>query len=254
MSLIKTAQDIEKMRIAGQLAWQTLNLMDQYMREGMTTEELDRICHDFIVNELKAIPAALNYRGFPKSVCVSVNHQVCHGIPGPKKLKDGDIVNVDAAIIKDGYYADTSKMYFVGKPSILAKRLVDVTQECMYMGIRAVKPGVKLGDIGSIIQKHAEKNGFSIVREYCGHGLGTQFHEEPQVLHYGKAGTGEALEAGMVFTIEPMINAGKREIKLLPDDWTVVTKDHSLSAQWEHTILVTPTGYEVLTKRPEEDI
>ncbi len=254
MALIKTATDIEKMRIAGQLAWQTLNLMDQYMRPGITTEELDTICHDFVVNELKAIPAALNYRGFPKSVCISINHQVCHGIPGPKKLKDGDIVNVDAAIIKDGYYADTSKMYFVGKPSILAKRLVDVTQECMYMGIRLVKPGVQLGDIGEVIQKHAEKNGFTIVREYCGHGLGTQFHEDPQVLHYGHKGTGIPLEAGMVFTIEPMVNAGKREIKLLPDDWTVVTKDHSLSAQWEHTILVTDTGYEVLTQRPEETI
>ncbi|HLF66131.1 MAG TPA: type I methionyl aminopeptidase [Gammaproteobacteria bacterium] len=254
MALIKTATDIEKMRIAGQLAWQTLNLMDQYMRPGITTEELDTICHDFIVNELQAIPAALNYRGFPKSVCVSINHQVCHGIPGPKKLKDGDIVNVDAAIIKDGYYADTSKMYFVGKPSILAKRLVDITQECMYMGIRHVKPGVQLGDIGALIQQHAEKNGFSIVREYCGHGLGTEFHEDPQVLHYGQKGTGIPLEAGMVFTIEPMVNAGKREIKLLPDDWTVVTKDHSLSAQWEHTILVTDTGYEVLTKRPEENI
>jgi methionyl aminopeptidase len=254
MALIKTAQDIEKLRIAGQLAWQTLNLMDQYMKEGITTEELDQICHDFIVNELKAIPAALNYRGFPKSVCTSVNHQICHGIPGPKKLKDGDIVNIDAAIIKDGYYADTSKMYYVGKPSILAKRLVDVTQECMYLAIKQVKPGTRLGDIGSIIQKHAEKNGFSVVREYCGHGLGTAFHEDPQILHYGKAGTGMPLEAGMVFTIEPMINAGKRDIKLLPDQWTVVTKDHSLSAQWEHTILVTQTGYEVLTKRPEENI
>lgn len=254
MALIKTAQDIEKLRIAGQLAWQTLNLMDQYMKEGITTEELDQICHDFIVNELKAIPAALNYRGFPKSVCTSVNHQICHGIPGPKKLKDGDIVNIDAAIIKDGYYADTSKMYYVGKPSILAKRLVDVTQECMYLAIKQVKPGTRLGDIGSIIQKHAEKNGFSVVREYCGHGLGTAFHEDPQILHYGKAGSGMPLEAGMVFTIEPMINAGKRDIKLLPDQWTVVTKDHSLSAQWEHTILVTDTGYEVLTKRPEENI
>lgn len=254
MALIKTAHDIEKLRIAGQLAWQTLTMMDQYVKEGITTEELDQICHDFIINELKAIPAALNYRGFPKSVCTSINHQVCHGIPGPKKLKDGDIVNIDAAIIKDGYYADTSKMYFVGKPSILAKRLVDVTQECMYLGIKQVKPGTRLGDIGAVIQKHAEKNGFSVVREYCGHGLGTEFHEDPQILHYGKAGSGMPLEAGMVFTIEPMINAGKREIKLLPDDWTVVTKDHSLSAQWEHTILVTEQGYEVLTKRPGEEI
>jgi methionyl aminopeptidase len=258
MALIKSAHDIEKMRIAGQLAWQTLNLMDQYMKPGITTEELDQICHDFIVNELKAIPAALNYPGhhrpFPKSVCISVNHQVCHGIPGPKKLKDGDIVNVDAAIIKDGYYADTSKMYHVGKPSILAKRLVDITQECMYLAIKAVKPGTRLGDIGAIIQQHAEKNGFTIVREYCGHGLGTTFHEDPQILHYGKFGTGMELEPGMVFTIEPMVNAGKREVKLLPDDWTVVTKDHSLSAQWEHTILVTETGYEVLTLRPEETI
>lgn len=254
MALIKTAQDIEKMRIAGQLAARIFNLMDEHVKAGITTEALDQLCHDFIVNELQAIPAALNYRGFPKSVCTSVNHQVCHGIPGPKKLKDGDIVNIDAAIIKDGYYADTSKMYCVGKPSILAKRLIDVTQECMYLGIKAVKPGTRLGDIGAIIQQHAEKNGFSVVREYCGHGLGTEFHEDPQILHYGKFGTGMALEAGMVFTIEPMINAGKRDIKLLPDEWTVVTKDHSLSAQWEHTILVTETGYEILTLRPEETI
>jgi methionyl aminopeptidase len=254
MALIKTAADIEKMRIAGQLAGQTLNMIDNYIKVGITTEELDKICHDFIINVLKAIPAALGYRGFPKSVCTSVNHQVCHAIPGPKKLKDGDIINIDAAIIKDGYYGDTSKMYFVGKPSVLAKRLVEITQECMYMGIRLVKPGARLGDIGHVIQQHAEKNGFTVVREYCGHGLGKEFHEDPQVLHYGKPGTGMMLEAGMIFTIEPMINAGKREIKLLPDDWTVVTKDHSLSAQWEHTVLVTETGYEVLTKRPEENI
>jgi methionyl aminopeptidase len=249
---IKSQEDIEKMRIAGRLAAEVLDMIGPFIKEGIMTEEIDKICHDYIVNEQKAIPAPLNYHGFPKSVCTSVNHVVCHGIPGPKKLKEGDIVNVDVTVLKDGYHGDTSKMFVVGKPSILAERLIRVTQECLYTGIRLVKPGIHLGDIGAAIQDHAEKNRFTVVREYCGHGIGKIFHEPPNVLHYGKAGTREILQAGMIFTIEPMINAGKRDVKLLPDGWTVVTKDHSLSAQWEHTILVTETGYEVLTRRDEE--
>ena len=252
MVTIKTAQDIEKMRVAGKLAAQVLEMIEPHVVAGITTDELNTICHDFIVQEQKAIPACLNYKGFPKSICTSVNHQVCHGIPGDKKLKDGDIINIDVTVIKDGYFGDTSKMYFVGKPSIQAQRLVEITRECLLIGIDKVKPGAYLGDIGEAIQMHAQKNRFSVVREYCGHGIGTSFHEEPQVLHYGKAGTGLQLEAGMTFTIEPMINAGKRHIKMLPDDWTVITKDRSLSAQWEHTLLVTDTGCEVLTKRHEE--
>lgn len=249
---IKTAEDIEKMRIAGRLAAEVLEMIGPYVKEGVTTEELDRICHDYIVNEQKAIPAPLNYHGFPKSICTSVNHQVCHGIPGPKKLKEGDIVNVDVTVLKDGYHGDTSKMFVIGKPSILAERLIRVTQECLYIGIEKVKPGAMLGDIGAAIQQHAEAQRFTVVREYCGHGIGKIFHEPPNVLHYGKAGTGEVLRPGMIFTIEPMINAGKKDVKLLPDQWTVVTKDHSLSAQWEHTILVTETGFEVLTRRTDE--
>jgi methionyl aminopeptidase len=249
---IKSQEDIEKMRIAGRLAAEVLDMIGPFIKEGIMTEEIDKICHDYIVNEQKAIPAPLNYHGFPKSVCTSVNHVVCHGIPGPKKLKEGDIVNVDVTVLKDGYHGDTSKMFVVGKPSILAERLIRVTKECLYTGIRLVKPGIHLGDIGAAIQDHAEKNRFTVVREYCGHGIGKIFHEPPNVLHYGKAGTREILQAGMIFTIEPMINAGKRDVKLLPDGWTVVTKDHSLSAQWEHTILVTETGYEVLTRRDEE--
>lgn len=252
--IIKTPEDIAKMRIAGKLAAEVLEMIEPYVKEGVTTEELDKICHDYIVNVQQAIPAPLNYHGFPKSICTSVNHVVCHGIPGSKKLKNGDVVNIDVTVLKDGYHGDTSKIFFVGKPSILADRLVKITQECLYIGIRMVKPGVHLGDIGAAIQEHAEKNRFTVVREYCGHGIGQIFHEPPNVLHYGKPGTGEALKQGMIFTIEPMINAGKRDVKLLPDEWTVVTKDHSLSAQWEHTILVTETGYEVLTKRTEETI
>jgi methionyl aminopeptidase len=251
---IKTPEEIEKMRIAGKLAGQVLDMIGSYVKEGITTDELDRICHEYIVNVQKAIPAPLNYKGYPKSICTSVNHQVCHGIPGPKKLKDGDIINIDITVIKDEYHGDTSKMFVVGKPSILAERLIRVTQECLYLGIEQVKPGARFGDIGAVIQQHAEANRFSVVREYCGHGIGKIFHEPPNVLHYGSAGSGEELRPGMIFTIEPMINAGKREVKLLPDDWTVVTKDHSLSAQWEHTILVTETGREVLTKRSEETI
>lgn len=250
---IKSAQEIEKMRVAGRLAGEVLEMITPYVKADITTEELDRICHDYIVNTQKAIPAPLNYKGFPKSICTSVNHQICHGIPGPRKLKEGDILNVDVTVIKDGYHGDTSKMFGIGKISILAERLMRVTQECMELGISICKPGTRLGDIGEIIQKYAEGQHFSVVREYCGHGIGSEFHEnEIQVLHYGKKGTGLTLEPGMTFTIEPMINAGQRFIKLLPDGWTAVTKDHSLSAQWEHTILITEEGHEVLTRRKEE--
>lgn len=252
--IIKNSQDIEKMRVAGKLAAEVLEMITPHVKEGVTTDEINALCHDYIVNQQQAVPAPLNYHGFPKSVCTSVNHQVCHGIPGPKKLKNGDIVNIDVTVKKDGYHGDTSKMFVIGKPSVLAERLIRVTQECLYIGIKMIKPGVRLGDIGAAIQEHAEKNRFSIVREYCGHGIGQIFHEPPNVLHYGKKGTGDELKAGMIFTIEPMVNAGKRDVKLLPDEWTVVTKDHSLSAQWEHTILVTDTGYEVLTKRQEETL
>jgi methionyl aminopeptidase len=251
---IKTHDEIEKMRIAGRLAADVLHMIRPHVQAGITTEELDRICHDYIVNEQQAIPAPLNYRGFPKSICTSINHQVCHGIPGPKKLKNGDILNIDITVIKNEFHGDTSKMFFVGKPSILAERVSRISHECLVLGIEMVKPGVQLGDIGHAIQQHAEKNHCSVVREFCGHGIGRQFHEDPQVLHYGEPGTGLALEPGMTFTIEPMINAGKREVKILPDNWTVITKDRSLSAQWEHTILVTEDGFEVLTKRPEDDI
>ena len=253
-AIIKTADEIAKMRVAGRLAAEVLHMVRPHVRPGITTEELDHICHDYIVNVQQAIPAPLNYHGFPRSICTSVNHQVCHGIPGKKRLKDGDIINIDITVIKDGYHGDTSKMFFVGEASPLAKRLVKVTYECMRIGIEMVKPGVRLGDIGHAIQQHAEAHDYSIVREYCGHGIGRNFHEEPQVLHYGKPDTGVALEAGMTFTIEPMVNAGKRQVKLMPDNWTVVTKDHSLSAQWEHTILVTGDGFDVLTKCPDDDI
>lgn len=249
---IKTALEIEKMRIAGRLAAEVLDMIEPYVKAGVTTNQLNEICHDYIVNKQHAVPAPLNYRGFPKSICTSINHQVCHGIPSDRLLKTGDMLNIDVTVIKDGYHGDTSKMFFVGKPSILAQRLSRVTQECLYQAIRLVKPGIYLGDIGACIQQRAESEGFSVVREYCGHGIGRLFHEDLQVLHYGQAGTGTQLIAGMTFTIEPMINAGKRFTKLMPDHWTVVTKDHSLSAQWEHTLLVTPNGYEVLTKRKEE--
>jgi len=251
---LKTAEDIEKMRIAGRLAAEQLRMIAPHIQPGVTTDELNQICHDYTVNEQQAIPAPLNYHGFPKSICTSVNNQVCHGIPGEKKLKNGDIINIDVTVIKDGYHGDSSKMFFVGKPSILAERLCRVSHECMVLGIELVKPGIHLGDIGHAIQQHAEANHFSVVREYCGHGIGKVFHEEPQVLHYGNAGTGIILEPGMIFTIEPMINAGKRQVKLLPDEWTVVTKDRSLSAQWEHTILVTDDGHEVLTLLPGDEI
>ena len=249
---IKTDKEIKKMRIAGKLASDVLVMIEPYVKPGITTDDLNDICHDFIVNEQGAIPAPLNYKGFPKSICTSVNHQVCHGIPGPKKLKKGDIVNIDITVIKDGYHGDTSKMFFVGKPSVAAKRISEVAHKAMYIGINMVKPGIKLGDIGHAIQTYAESQYTSVVREYCGHGIGKNFHEEPQVLHYGKPDTGVVLEEGMTFTIEPMINLGKRNIRTLPDEWTVVTKDHKLSAQWEHTLLVTPDGFDILTLREEE--
>jgi methionyl aminopeptidase len=249
---IKTGEEIDKMRTAGRLAAEVLEMIGPFVEPGKTTEELDRICHDYIVEVQQAIPAPLNYRGFPKSICTSVNHQVCHGIPGNKRLKKGDIVNIDVTVIKEGFHGDTSKMFFVGEPSILARRLVQITREAMHKGIEQVRPGAHLGDIGHAIQQFAETHNYSVVREYCGHGIGREFHEDPQVLHYGSPGTGMALQPGMCFTIEPMINAGKRQVKLLPDGWTVVTKDRALSAQWEHTVLVTEQGYEVLTRRLEE--
>lgn len=251
---IKTPEEIDKMRIAGRLAAEVLEMIGPYVQVGISTDELNQICHDYIVNVQKAIPAPLNYHGFPKSICTSVNHQVCHGIPGPRQLKEGDIVNVDITVLKDEYHGDTSKMFVAGKPSILADRLIRITQECLYRGIKLIKPGIHFGDIGAVIQQHAESNRFSVVREYCGHGIGKIFHEPPNVLHYGSVGEGEEIKPGMIFTIEPMINAGARFVKLLPDKWTVVTKDHSLSAQWEHTILVTEDGFEVLTLRKEENI
>ncbi|MEJ2360360.1 MAG: type I methionyl aminopeptidase [Gammaproteobacteria bacterium] len=249
---IKNPEEIEKMRVAGRLAADVLEMIAPHVQAGVTTGELDRICHDYIVNEQAAVPAPLNYHGFPRSVCTSVNHVVCHGIPSEKRLKNGDILNIDITVIKDGFHGDTSKMFFVGEPSIQAQRLVKVTYDCMHLGIEMVRPGIHLGDIGHAIQQHAESHDYSIVREYCGHGIGRAFHEEPQVLHYGTPGTGLVLEPGMTFTIEPMVNVGKRHVKLMKDGWTVVTKDRSLSAQWEHTVLVTDTGFEVLTRRSEE--
>jgi methionyl aminopeptidase len=244
---IKTPEEQEKMRVAGRLAAQVLDMIGGRVQAGVSTEELDRICHDYIVGELKAIPAPLNYRGFPKSICTSVNHVVCHGIPSDRVLKNGDIVNVDITVIKDGFHGDTSRMFFVGEPSIIAERLSRVCFEAMWRGIRTLRPGAHLGDVGYAIQTFVEEQRFSVVREYCGHGIGRIFHEDPQVLHYGKPGTGVELVPGMTITVEPMVNAGKRDVKLLSDGWTVVTKDHSLSAQWEHTVLITDRGYEVLT-------
>jgi methionyl aminopeptidase len=243
---------IAGMRVAGRLASEVLDYLTPHVKPGVTTNELDKLAHDYIVNVQQAIPAPLNYapsgyNPYPKSICTSINHQVCHGIPNDKPLKKGDIVNIDITVIKDGWHGDTSRMFSVGEASIAAKRLCAMTYDAMWHGIAQVKPGIRLGDIGFAIQKFAESNGFSVVREFCGHGIGRGFHEEPQVLHYGRPGTGEELKVGMTFTIEPMINAGKRDIKEMGDGWTIVTKDHSLSAQWEHTVLVTPTGYEVLT-------
>jgi len=256
---LTSEDDVDRMRRAGALAASVLEMIEEHVVPGATTEKLDAICHTFIVDELGCIPAPLNYsnapgqRPFPRSICTSVNHVVCHGIPSEKKvLRSGDILNIDVTVIKDGFHGDTSKMFCVGKPSVLAERLIRVTQECLYLGIAAVRPGAHLGDIGHAIQTHAEANRFSVVREFCGHGIGRQFHDEPQILHYGRPNTGMVLEQGMTFTVEPMINAGKRHVKILPDQWTVVTKDHKLSAQWEHTLLVTADGADVLTRRGEE--
>ena len=256
MAIYTNPEDLEKMRVASRLAAEVLDYIAPYVQPGVTTEELDRLCHDYMVNVQGTIPAPLNYTGggsrpYPKSICTSVNHVVCHGIPAPKKLKKGDILNIDITVIKDGWHGDTSRMFVVGgETSILAKCLVEVTFECMWLGIAQVRPGARLGDIGAAIQHHAERHGFSVVREYCGHGVGRKFHEDPQVLHYGKAGTGIELKPGMIFTIEPMINAGRAATSVLPDGWTVITKDRSLSAQWEHAVLVTHTGVEVLTVSP----
>lgn len=249
---IKNEEQIQKMRVAGKLAADVLTMVAPHVKAGITTNELDKICHDYIVNVQKAIPAPLNYHGFPKSICTSVNHQVCHGIPSNKKLKKGDIINIDITVIKEGFHGDTSQMFFIGKPNVAAARICDIAHKALYLGIKMVKPGIHLGDIGHAIQVFAESQHCSVVREYCGHGIGANFHEEPQVLHYGKSGTGIVLEEGMTFTIEPMINVGKRHVKSLPDKWTVVTKDHSLSAQWEHTLLVTKNGVEILTLREDE--
>ena len=249
---IKSPSEIEKMRIAGKLAAEVLEMIEPYVVAGVTTNQLDKLCHDYIVDVQNAIPAPLNYHGFPKSICTSINQTVCHGIPCDKKLKSGDIVNIDITVIKDDYHGDTSKMFCIGEVSQHAKRLIKITQESLFLGIGQIKAGATLGDIGQAIQKHAESNRYSVVRDFCGHGIGKDFHEEPQVLHYGKAGEGLALVAGMIITIEPMINLGKRDVKVLPDGWTAVTKDRSLSAQFEHTILVTTDGYEILTLRKEE--
>ena len=247
---IKTPEELDKMRVAGRLAAEVLEMIGDYVVPGVTTGELDKICHDYIVNEQNAIPAPLNYKGFPKSICTSINHVICHGIPSDKKaLKEGDIINIDITVIKDGFHGDTSKMFTVGKTAPHAERLIAITQECLYKGIALVRPGTRLGDIGHVIQTHAEKNYYSVVREYCGHGIGAQFHEDPQVLHYGRPDTGLVIEEGMTFTIEPMINAGKAQTKLKKDGWTVETKDGRLSAQWEHTSAVTADGVEVLTAR-----
>lgn len=250
---IKTSEELEKMRIAGRLAAEVLEMIEPFVKPGVTTNELNDICHTYITETQDAIPAPLNYKGFPKSICTSVNHVICHGIPSDKRLKEGDILNIDVTVIKNGYHGDTSKMYPVGKIAPHAQRLIDITQECLYKGISLVRPGVTLGDIGAAIQQHAEANHYSVVREFCGHGIGSTFHEpEIQVLHYGKAGTGLVLEPGMTFTIEPMINAGKRHLKILSDGWTAITKDRRLSAQWEHTLAVTDDGFEIFTLRAEE--
>ncbi len=251
-SLIKSGEEIEKMRAAGRAAAQVLEMIAAHVHIGVTTEELDRLCDDYITGELGCIPAPKNYKGFPKSICTSLNHQVCHGIPGERKLKGGDILNLDVTVIKDGYHGDSSRMFALGKPGVQALRLIDTTYAAMRRGIAAIKPGVRLGDVGHTIQQFVERRRYSVVREYCGHGIGREFHEEPQVLHYGKPGTGLELRPGMTFTVEPMINAGKRHVKLLNDGWTVVTGDHSLSAQWEHTVLVTACGHEILTLRSDE--
>jgi len=250
---LHTQEDIEKMRVAGRLASELLDYITPFVKPGIATEEIDRLCHDYIVNVQQAIPAPLNYAPdggtpYPKSICTSVNHVICHGIPDSKQLKNGDIVNIDVTVIKDGYHGDTSRMFLVGDVSAFARRLCKITYETMWKGIEQIRPGAHLGDIGAACQQHAETNGYSVVQEFCGHGIGKKFHDEPQVLHYGRRGTGVELKPGMIFTVEPMINQGKRHLRMLADGWTVVTKDRSLSAQWEHTVLVTETGYEILTQ------
>ena len=251
---IKTPEEIQKMRVAGHLAAEVLEVVAPHVQAGVTTEELDRVCHDHIVRVQGAVPAPLNYHGFPKSICTSVNQQVCHGIPGDRVLRGGDIVNIDVTVIKDGYYGDTSQMFLIGEVSVQSRRVSQVSRECLLLGLAEVRAGASLRTIGRVIQRHAEANGCSVVREYCGHGIGREFHEDPQVLHYDDPKTSLVLQPGMTFTIEPMLNAGKRQVKVLPDGWTVVTKDHSLSAQWEHTVLVTPEGCEVLTLRSDESL
>ena len=249
---IKNAEEQDRMRLAGRLAADVLDMIGEHVRPGVTTGELDRICHQYITEVQDAVPAPLNYRGFPKSICTSVNHVVCHGIPGDKVLKAGDAVNIDVTVIKDGFHGDTSRMFFVGKPTVQGERLAKVAFDAMWLGIEELAPGKHLGDVGAAIQDYVEKQRFSVVREYCGHGIGRNFHEDPQVLHYGQRGTGMELKAGMTLTVEPMVNAGKRQVRLLPDGWTVVTRDHKLSAQWEHTVLITDDGYEVLTLGAEQ--
>jgi methionyl aminopeptidase len=249
----KSSEELERMRVAGRLASEVLDFITPHVKAGVTTGRLNDLCHDYMVGVQGTVPAPLHYappgyKPFPKSICTSVNHQVCHGVPGERVLKTGDILNIDVTVIKEGFHGDCSRMYYIGEPSIQARRLVDITYECMWLGIAQVRPGARLGDVGAVIQAHAEKHGFAVVREFCGHGIGRKFHEEPQVLHYGKAGTGMQLEPGMTFTVEPMINAGKAAIRELADGWTIVTKDHSLSAQWEHTVAVTDSGYEVMTR------
>ena len=252
--VLKSKDEIEEMRVAGQLAAEVLRMIGPHVQPGVTTGELDAICHDYITNDQQAIPAPLNYRGFPRSICTSVNNVICHGIPGEKRLKDGDIVNIDITVIKNGWHGDTSKMFLVGAPTIKGRRISEIAHRSMVTGIEMVRPGVRLGDIGHAIQRYAEGQGCSVVREYCGHGIGKGFHEDPQVLHYGRPDSGEVLVPGMVFTIEPMINLGRRDTRLLPDGWTVVTRDRSLSAQWEHTIAVTEGGHDVLTQLPGDPL
>jgi methionyl aminopeptidase len=249
---IKSPEEVERMRVAGRLASEVLDFIAPHVKPGISTARLDELCHDYMVNVQATVPAPLHYtppghRPYPKSICTSVNHQVCHGIPGDKTLKPGDIVNIDITVIKDGWHGDTSRMFYVGEPSIQARRLCETTWEAMWHGISQVRPGATLGDIGHAVQQHAEGKGYSIVREFCGHGIGKRFHEEPQILHYGRPGTGVELREGMIFTVEPMVNAGRRDIKQMNDGWTIVTRDHSLSAQWEHTVVVTANGVEVLT-------